>query len=181
MSDNMLEGPLPREVGKLAMLEQLGLAYNNLKGTVVKKPFFFKMSLFLPYLGYKLYLDDKRSSILSVGSVKSEPRIIRATLLEGSVLWAGRVCVFYALLQAGLAGYPSNPIVLELDAVGGPSRYGYASGLPQGTFREFHSELEGLDNTLDNESRKTILALKQQTVELSNEANEAKASQARDI
>ncbi|KAF3654059.1 putative rRNA-processing protein EBP2 -like protein [Capsicum annuum] len=80
------------------------------------------MSLFLPYLGYKLYLDDKRSSILSVGSVKSEPRIIRATLLEGSVLWAGRVCVFYALLQAGLAGYPSNPIVLGIFL---SSRMGY--------------------------------------------------------
>ncbi|XP_020267369.1 uncharacterized protein LOC109842871 [Asparagus officinalis] len=31
-------------------------------------------------------------------------------LLEAPVLWAGRLCVFYALLKAGLAGSPSNPI-----------------------------------------------------------------------
>ncbi|PHT36658.1 hypothetical protein CQW23_24358 [Capsicum baccatum] len=63
-----------------------------------------------------------------------------------------------------------------LDAVGGPSRYGYAYGLPQRTFREFYSELEGLGSFQDNESRETILALKQQIAELSSEA---KASQAR--
>ncbi|PHU25500.1 hypothetical protein BC332_03832 [Capsicum chinense] len=57
-----------------------------------------------------------------------------------------------------------------LDAVGGPSRYGYAYGFPQQTFREFHSELEGLDSFQDDESRKTILALKQQIAELSSEA-----------
>lgn len=27
------------------------------------------------------------------------------------MLWAGRICLFYALLKAGLAGSPSNPIV----------------------------------------------------------------------
>ncbi|PHT55368.1 hypothetical protein CQW23_03854 [Capsicum baccatum] len=63
-----------------------------------------------------------------------------------------------------------------LDAVGGPSRYGYAYGLPQQTFREFHSELEGLDSFQDDESKKMILTLKQQITELSSEA---KASQAR--
>ncbi|KAK2976992.1 hypothetical protein RJ640_019212 [Escallonia rubra] len=36
---------------------------------------------------------------------------IHASLLEAPVLWAGRVCVFYALLKAGLAGSPANPLV----------------------------------------------------------------------
>lgn len=27
------------------------------------------------------------------------------------MLWAGRLCIFYALLKAGLAGSPSNPII----------------------------------------------------------------------
>ncbi|KAF3635950.1 putative zinc finger protein CONSTANS-LIKE 10-like [Capsicum annuum] len=64
-----------------------------------------------------------------------------------------------------------------LDAVGGPIRYGYAYGLPQRTFREFHSELEGFGSFPDDESRETILTLKQQIAELSSEA---KASQARE-
>lgn len=33
-----------------------------------------------------------------------------ASLLEAPVLWAGRLCIFYALLKAGLAGSQSNPI-----------------------------------------------------------------------
>ncbi|PHT31883.1 hypothetical protein CQW23_28220 [Capsicum baccatum] len=64
-----------------------------------------------------------------------------------------------------------------LDTVGGPSRYGYAYGLPQLTFCEFHSELEGVGSFQDDESRETILALKQQITKLSSKA---KASQARE-
>ncbi|KAJ6848323.1 uncharacterized protein M6B38_273740 [Iris pallida] len=33
------------------------------------------------------------------------------SLIEAPVLWAGRVCIFYALLKAGLAGSPSNPFI----------------------------------------------------------------------
>ncbi|PHT27951.1 hypothetical protein CQW23_32447 [Capsicum baccatum] len=62
----------------------------------------------------------------------------------------------------------------RMHAVGGLSRYGYAYGLPQQTFREFHSKLEGLGSFQDNESSDTILALKKQIAELSKEA---KASQ----
>lgn len=36
---------------------------------------------------------------------------IISSLMDSPVLWAGRLCVFYALLKAGLAGSPSNPIV----------------------------------------------------------------------
>lgn len=35
----------------------------------------------------------------------------RASLLETPILWAGRICVFYALVKAGFAGSKSNPIV----------------------------------------------------------------------
>ncbi|KAH0728918.1 hypothetical protein KY289_000106 [Solanum tuberosum] len=65
---------------------------------------------FLPSLDYKFYLGNKRSS-LSVSSAKTGSKTIHATLLEAPVLWVGRVCVFYALLKAGLAGSPSNPLV----------------------------------------------------------------------
>lgn len=36
---------------------------------------------------------------------------IKASLLESPVLWAGRLCIFYALLKAGLAGSQANPLV----------------------------------------------------------------------
>lgn len=62
---------------------------------------------FLPSLDYRFY---KRSS-WNVASAKTKSTSINATLLEAPVLWAGRVCVFYALLKAGLAGSPSNPLV----------------------------------------------------------------------
>ncbi|VVB04471.1 unnamed protein product [Arabis nemorensis] len=42
----------------------------------------------------------------------------RASLLESPVLWAGRICVFYALVKAGLAGSKSNPIVSGLESGG---------------------------------------------------------------
>ncbi|PHT41297.1 hypothetical protein CQW23_20151 [Capsicum baccatum] len=38
-----------------------------------------------------------------------------------------------------------------LDTVGGLSRYGYAYGLPQRTFCEFYSKLEGLGSSQDDE------------------------------
>ncbi|KAF5735721.1 hypothetical protein HS088_TW15G01236 [Tripterygium wilfordii] len=40
--------------------------------------------------------------------------LTHASLLETPVLWAGRICVFYALLKAGLAGSQANPFVSEL-------------------------------------------------------------------
>ncbi|XLU77239.1 hypothetical protein S245_000660 [Arachis hypogaea] len=38
----------------------------------------------------------------------------RASLIETPVLWLGRLCIFYALLKAGLAGSHANPLVSEL-------------------------------------------------------------------
>ncbi|XP_034687988.1 uncharacterized protein LOC117916191 [Vitis riparia] len=41
-----------------------------------------------------------------------------ASLLEAPVLWASRICVFYALLKAGLAGSQANPFVSDLESDG---------------------------------------------------------------
>ncbi|KAJ0020911.1 hypothetical protein Pint_31355 [Pistacia integerrima] len=41
-----------------------------------------------------------------------------ASLLEAPVLWVGRLCVYYALLKAGLAGSQDNPFVSGLESGG---------------------------------------------------------------
>ncbi|KAL3752060.1 hypothetical protein ACJRO7_012817 [Eucalyptus globulus] len=43
-------------------------------------------------------------------------RAVNASLMEAPLLWAGRLCVFYALLKAGLAGSEANPLVSELES-----------------------------------------------------------------
>lgn len=46
---------------------------------------------------------------------------IHASLIEAPLLWAGRMCIFYALLRTGLAGSQANPLVSDLgesDGVG---------------------------------------------------------------
>ncbi|KAJ7964770.1 E3 ubiquitin protein ligase [Quillaja saponaria] len=40
---------------------------------------------------------------------------IHSSLIEAPVLWAGRLCIFYALLKAGLAGSQANPLVSDLE------------------------------------------------------------------
>ncbi|XP_074563851.1 uncharacterized protein LOC141820438 [Curcuma longa] len=37
--------------------------------------------------------------------------MVSSSLLEAPVIWVGRICIFYALLKAGLAGSQSNPFV----------------------------------------------------------------------
>ncbi|KAG5574460.1 hypothetical protein H5410_054594 [Solanum commersonii] len=56
-----------------------------------------------------------------------------------------------------------------LDLIGGPSRYAYAYGMPQQTFREYHSEFEGLSSFYDDESMKKNLAIEQKIAELSSQ------------
>lgn len=46
----------------------------------------------------------------------SHTSAICASLLDNPILWAGRLCVFYALLKAGLAGSQSNPLLSDLEA-----------------------------------------------------------------
>ncbi|KAL3006906.1 hypothetical protein AAZX31_08G304300 [Glycine max] len=47
---------------------------------------------------------------VGVGSIS-----VNASLVEAPVLWAGRLCIFYALLKAGLAGSQANPLVSDLE------------------------------------------------------------------
>ncbi|KAG9457731.1 hypothetical protein H6P81_002239 [Aristolochia fimbriata] len=49
-----------------------------------------------------------------IGKRFSRPCRLQASLLETPVLWAGRLCVFYVLLKAGLAGSEANPIASDL-------------------------------------------------------------------
>ncbi|KAH0643745.1 hypothetical protein KY285_032820 [Solanum tuberosum] len=66
-----------------------------------------------------------------------------------------------------------------LDLIGGPSRYGYAYGMPQQTFREYHSEFEGLSSSYDDESMKKYLAMEQKIAELSSQVEDSRARERR--
>ncbi|KAH0708610.1 hypothetical protein KY284_010037 [Solanum tuberosum] len=66
-----------------------------------------------------------------------------------------------------------------LDLIGGPSRYGYAYGMPQQTFREYHSEFEGLSSSYDDESMKKNLAMEQKIAELSSQVEDSRARERR--
>lgn len=65
-----------------------------------------------------------------------------------------------------------------LDSVGGPSSYGYSYSMPQRTFREFHSKLEGLGSFQDDGSREKVLAMKQKIAELCNQVEVSRAREA---
>lgn len=43
---------------------------------------------------------------------------VKASLIQTPLLWAGRICIFYALLKAGLAGSPSSPFLSDLETGG---------------------------------------------------------------
>ncbi|KAK4724374.1 hypothetical protein R3W88_027153 [Solanum pinnatisectum] len=66
-----------------------------------------------------------------------------------------------------------------LDLIGGLSRYGYVYGMPQQTFREYHSEFEGLSSSYDDESMKKNLAMEQKIVELSSQVEDSWARERR--
>lgn len=60
----------------------------------------------------------RRNDIQTTTTTTSSWRI-RASLMESPVLWAGRLCIFYALLKSGLAGSLSNPLLSDLKRNGG--------------------------------------------------------------
>ncbi|WOG82865.1 hypothetical protein DCAR_0102034 [Daucus carota subsp. sativus] len=66
---------------------------------------------------------------------KRGSRIIESSLLETTpvVLWAGRVCIHYALLKAGLAGSPASPLVSQ----------GIGGGAADLGFAKWFEELQG--------------------------------------
>lgn len=55
----------------------------------------------------------------------------------------------------------------------------YAYGMPQWTFREYHSELEDISSSYDDGLRKTNLAKEKKIVELSSQVKVAHARQKR--
>ncbi|KAM7497410.1 hypothetical protein LguiA_021824 [Lonicera macranthoides] len=62
------------------------------------------------------------------------------------VLWAGRLCVFYALLKAGLAGSPANPLVSP----------GLETGGDDLGFSKWFEELQGKPEKEAAEKRKLV-------------------------
>ncbi|CAH1438011.1 unnamed protein product [Lactuca virosa] len=62
---------------------------------------------------------------------------IKSSLIEAPVLWAGRVCIFYVLLKAGLAGSPSNPLASTTELESDGDDLGFAKW-----FEEFRGKPE---------------------------------------
>ncbi|KAJ0987531.1 hypothetical protein J5N97_005887 [Dioscorea zingiberensis] len=63
-------------------------------------------TLFIPsFINLAPIKSPKLSRNLKVGTVYA------ASMLESPLLWLGRLCVFYVLIKAGIAGSPSNPFI----------------------------------------------------------------------
>ncbi|XVE78781.1 hypothetical protein DITRI_Ditri14bG0005500 [Diplodiscus trichospermus] len=72
------------------------------------KPSFFFPKTFSPLLN----IEPTTKTSLKLSPTNATG--IHASLLEAPVLWAARLCIYYALLKAGLAGSQSNPLVSGL-------------------------------------------------------------------
>ncbi|KAB2628725.1 E3 ubiquitin-protein ligase BRE1-like 2 [Pyrus ussuriensis x Pyrus communis] len=68
---------------------------------------------------------------------------IHASLLEAPVLWAGRLCIFYALLKTGLAGSPASPLLSDLGRVEGEEGDGVVSGSVDLGFSKWLNSIQG--------------------------------------
>ncbi|KAK6163731.1 hypothetical protein DH2020_000595 [Rehmannia glutinosa] len=89
----------------------------SFKNRIENSAIFSPKTLFLPLLDTRFYLGSKlRSSSIYGNENTRNITPPHATLLETPVLWAGRLCIFYALLKAGLAGSPANPLVSDLES-----------------------------------------------------------------
>ncbi|KAK4440455.1 hypothetical protein Salat_0380400 [Sesamum alatum] len=87
--------------------------YYSSKNLSQNSPF---SSSFLPLLDIRFHPGTKSTTTTLSGNANTRRITPRATMLEAPVLWAGRLCIFYALLKAGLAGSPSNPLVSDLES-----------------------------------------------------------------
>ncbi|TXG73633.1 hypothetical protein EZV62_002212 [Acer yangbiense] len=74
--------------------------------------------------------------------------VVHASVFESPVLWAGRLCVYYALLKTGLAGSQANPFVSGL--VGGGS--GGGVGVGESGDLGFSKWLENIQGKPDKEA-----------------------------
>ncbi|CAL1373177.1 unnamed protein product [Linum trigynum] len=74
------------------------------------------------------------------------PMLLSNSLLESPVLWAGRVCVFYALLKIGLAGSKANPLVSRTNSIeelDGVDESGGSSGAGDLGFSKWIESIQG--------------------------------------
>ncbi|CAN7080040.1 unnamed protein product [Brassica oleracea var. botrytis] len=100
----------------LSLVQAASVSYLRSHSTV---PTLFKPSSAL-LLKKSIFPDSKLTTFQRIfrSTKKASNGSARASLLETPVLWAGRVCVFYALVKAGLAGSKSNLIVSGLESGG---------------------------------------------------------------
>ncbi|CAN7101868.1 unnamed protein product, partial [Brassica rapa subsp. narinosa] len=108
--------PNQEEAMPLTLVQAASVSYLRSHSTV---PTLFKPSSGL-LLKKSIFPDSKLTTFQRIfrSTKKASNGSARASLLETPVLWAGRVCVFYALVKAGLAGSKSNPIVSGLESGG---------------------------------------------------------------
>ncbi|XP_075519595.1 uncharacterized protein LOC142553315 [Primulina tabacum] len=71
-------------------------------------------TVFLPRLGKWFHVGNRSRISCHFGYFRAITPC--ATMLETPVLWAGRLCIFYALLKAGLAGSPTNPLISDMES-----------------------------------------------------------------
>lgn len=72
---------------------------------------------FFPPLSARFYLGHCKKGIF-IATSNVNKTMPQASLLESPVLWAGRLCIYYALLKAGLAGSSANPLVSDMGSGG---------------------------------------------------------------
>ncbi|MED6176778.1 hypothetical protein PIB30_091523 [Stylosanthes scabra] len=73
-------------------------------------------TLFPPSIALRGFIFSSNTSLFNTrNSNKTKTAPSRAYLIETPVLWVGRLCIFYALLKAGLAGSHANPLFSDLE------------------------------------------------------------------
>lgn len=93
--------------------------FSSYSFNVVSPTIVLTNSLFPTTALKRLLLGTSKTS-LATGGRKLKLTIsttTHASLLESPLLWAGRLCIFYALLKAGLAGSQANPFVSGLPLI----------------------------------------------------------------
>ncbi|KAI4308405.1 hypothetical protein L6164_031485 [Bauhinia variegata] len=112
---------MPLSLVQSTFTSPLQSTVNNLNpATLLPKTLFVGLGIEPTKTLKRLIFSSKRS--LSSRS-KFATGAIHASLIETPVLWAGRLCLFYALLKAGLAGSQENPLVSDLE-IGGSNESG---------------------------------------------------------
>ena len=86
---------------------QQSILHNLSPSTILPKTLFPAFATEPPSIALRRFIFSTKTSLCA----RTNTAPTRASLLETPVLWAGRLCIFYALLKAGLAGSQANPLV----------------------------------------------------------------------